>query len=60
MLLEKNRELIVEYGKKLLTHGLTIGTSGNVSIFDPEKKLIGISPSGLDYFETKPEDVVVL
>ncbi len=53
------RQLIVEYGKKLITSGLTKGTGGNISIFDRGSGLMLISPSGLDYFETLPEDVVV-
>ena len=60
MLLEEERKLIVTYGKKLITSGLTKGTGGNISIYHPEEKLMAISPSGLDYFETEPEDVVVL
>lgn len=60
MLMQKERELIVEYGKKLLTAGLTKGTGGNISIANREEGLMAISPSGLDYFETLPEDVVVM
>lgn len=59
MLMEQERKLIVEYGKKLLTNGLTKGTGGNISIYNPELNLMAISPSGIDYFDTKPEDVVV-
>lgn len=60
MLLEKERIDVVEYCKKLITSGLTTGTGGNVSIFNREKGLFAISPSGMDYFETKPEDIVVM
>lgn len=60
MLLSLERELIVEYGKKLITSGLTKGTGGNISIYNRQENLMAISPSGLEYFETKPEDVVVL
>ncbi len=60
MLMKEERELIVEYGKKLLTSGLTKGTGGNLSIFNREKGLFAISPTGIDYFQIKPEDVVVL
>lgn len=60
MLLEHEREKIVEYGKKLLTAGLTKGTGGNLSIYNREKGLVAISPSGLGYFETGPEDVPVV
>ena len=60
MLLEKERDLLVEYGKKLITNRLTTGTGGNLSIFNRHKQLIAITPTGLDYFQTKPEDIVVL
>ena len=59
MLLQK-REKIVAYGKKMISSGLTKGTGGNISIFNREQGLVAISPSGLDYYETKPEDVVIL
>ena len=59
MLLQKERE-IVAYGKKMISSGLTKGTGGNISIFNREQGLVAISPSGLDYYETKPEDVVIL
>lgn len=60
MLLIDEREKIVEYGIKLITSNLTNGTSGNLSIYNREKGLIAISPSGIDYLEIKPKDVVVL
>ena len=60
MLLKEQRELVVEYGKKLVEAGLTVGTFGNLSIYEREQKLVAISPSGMDYFCTTPEDVVVL
>lgn len=59
MLMREERELVVEYGKKMSAAGLSTGTSGNISIYDPEKGLMAISPSGIDYFSTRPEDVVV-
>lgn len=60
MLMQEEREEIVEYGKKLISIGLTKGTGGNLSIYNRAKKLMAISPSGMDYFKTKPEDVVIL
>ena len=44
----------------LITHGLTKGTGGNISILNREEGLFAISPSGIDYFETEPEDIVVM
>lgn len=60
MLMKNEREQIVEYGKKLIDANLTKGTGGNLSIFNREKQLMAISPSGIDYFKIKPEDVVIL
>ena len=59
MLMEKERELIVEYGKKLSQSCLCPGTSGNISIYNRELGLMAISPSGIDYFSTTAEDVVI-
>lgn len=60
MLLREEREKVVEYCRMLTTHKLTKGTGGNISACDREKGLMAISPSGMDYFKTEPEDVVVL
>jgi len=60
LLLGASRAEVVKYGKKLVETGLTSGTGGNVSVFDREQGLCAISPSGLDYFETSPEDVAVV
>ena len=59
MLMQEERELVVEYGKKMSAARLSTGTSGNISIYNPEKGLMAISPSGMDYFSTSPEDVVI-
>ena len=60
MILKEEREQVVEYGKKLVELGLTVGTFGNLSVYNPKENLMAISPSGMDYFLTKPEDVLVL
>lgn len=60
MLMEEEREQIVYYGKKMSSSGLTNGTSGNISIFDPVRQLMAISPTGIGYFETTKEDIVVM
>ena len=59
MLMQAEREQLVEYGKKLSRAGLCPGTSGNLSICDPVSGLMAITPSGIDYFATMPEDIVV-
>ena len=60
MLMEKERIQITEYGRQMSAARLCNGTSGNISIFDKETGYMAISPSGVDYMATKPEDVVVV
>lgn len=60
MIFEKERKQMVEYGRFMSKEGLSTGTSGNLSIFMPEEKLVLITPSGIGYFDTKPEDIVVM
>ena len=56
----QEKEQVVRYGKKLIDRRLTTGSGGNISVYNREKKLVAISPSGLDYYETTPEDIVIL
>ena len=56
----KEKDLIVCYGKRLIDRNLTTGSGGNISIYNREQNLIAISPSGLDYYDTKPEDIVIV
>lgn len=60
MLLENERLEIIKYGKKLVDTNLTKGTGGNLSIFDREKKLMAITPTGIDFYEIEPEDIVIM
>ena len=60
MLMKTAREEIVEYGKRMAADGLTLGTAGNISVYDPELGYMAISPSGIPYSDTKPEDVVIM
>ena len=60
MRLEKERKEIVTFGRKLLTSGLTAGTGGNLSVANRKKNLIAVTPSGVDYLEMSPEDVVLV
>ena len=60
MLMEKARHDLVEFGKRLVTANLTKGTGGNLSVFDRVNKTVAITPSGIDFFEIKPEDIVII
>lgn len=58
--MQDERKAIIAYGKKLVEDGHTRGTSGNISVFDREQKLMAITPSGIDFFELSDEDIVIL
>lgn len=53
------RELI-KYGKKLVDTNLTKGTGGNLSLYDPETGHMAITPSGIDFYDIQPEDIVIM
>lgn len=59
MLLGEERELVVETARKMISAGLVMTTWGNVSIRNPEKQLVALTPSGTDYFKMGPEDIVI-
>lgn len=60
MLLENERQALVRFGNKLVQSRLTTGTGGNLSILNRDQDLFAISPSGIEYSEIKPEDVVIM
>ncbi len=60
MLMQQQRQQIVDYGLKMVRSGLTTGSGGNLSILSPADQLIAISPSGIDYHEITAADVVVV
>jgi L-fuculose-phosphate aldolase len=60
MLLKTERELIVQFGQKLITSNLTTGSGGNLSIYNRDLDLVAIKPTGIDYFCLAPEDIVVV
>lgn len=59
-MLEKLKEEVCKANRDLLKYGLVTFTWGNVSGIDREKGLFVIKPSGMDYDELKPEDMVVV
>ncbi len=56
---EHIRQEIVEAGKKICEIGLVIGTWGNISARIPDENLVAITPSGIDYDNITPEDIVI-
>jgi len=60
MKLEDARAQVVDYCHKLERSALASGTSGNISVFDGEQKLMAISPGAMDYDCMQPEDIVLM
>jgi L-ribulose-5-phosphate 4-epimerase len=54
------REAAYEVNLLLPKYNLVILTWGNVSAFDPEKKVFAIKPSGVPYDRLTPDDMVVV
>lgn len=59
-MLETLKEQVYEANMLLPRHDLVVFTWGNVSGIDREKGLMVIKPSGVEYDEMKPEDMVVV
>jgi L-fuculose-phosphate aldolase len=58
MLLEAERQQVVDSAQQLLATGLVIGTAGNVSLRTGD--MVVITPSGVDYNSLTPAQVCVL
>lgn len=58
--LETEREKVVHYCNLMLESGLTKGTGGNISIYNPDENLVAISPSGVPYNSLQKEDIVLI
>lgn len=59
-MLETLKKEICDANKMLPAYGLVTFTWGNVSGIDRDKGLFVIKPSGVDYEDLKPEDMVVM
>lgn len=59
-MLEELKQKVYEANMELPKRGLVTYTWGNVSGIDREKGLFVIKPSGVEYDELKPEDLVVM
>lgn len=60
MRLPEQRQVVVAACRALLSTGLVRGTSGNVSVREPQSGLLAVSPSGADYLAMDPHDVAVM
>ena len=60
VLLPQERDQIAEYGRRMISAGLSTGTGGNLSLYDRSAGLIAASPSAVDYDRITAEDVAVV
>ena len=60
MLLEDQRKVVIKTARKAQDMGLIILTFGNFSFRDKATGYICITPSGMDYQELQPHDIVVV
>ena len=58
MLLAQTRAAVVKHAQQMVSDGLVVATSGNISC--REGDLIAVTPSGTDYATMRPGDVVVV
>ena len=59
-MLEQLKKEVYDANMELQEKGLVIYTWGNVSGIDRENNLVVIKPSGVEYDELSPEDMVVV
>jgi L-fuculose-phosphate aldolase len=53
------RKVVARIARRMISSGLVTGTEGNVSARTPEGDVL-ITPSGLEYGQLEPEDVVLV
>lgn len=58
MLVSEARDLLVEYGRRMVADRLTVGTSGNLSV--RVEDAVAITPSGVPYERVSPKDIAVV
>jgi L-ribulose-5-phosphate 4-epimerase len=54
------KEQILQYAQRMHSDGLVAGTSGNISIFDSDERVMAITPSSEDYMEMTLNSIVVM
>ena len=59
MLLEELRRDVIDCAVKMSDYKLVVATFGNVSARDRETGYIALTPSGMDYRQLEPEDIVI-
>lgn len=57
-MLEKQKQLLVDYGNKMLAKGLTTSTGGNLSLYVRDQGVMLITPSSVEYTKITTKDIV--
>ena len=60
MIMKEEREAVVSYSRRAQELKLTRGTGGNISIYNRQTGFIAITPSGVEYNEMTPQDIVIV
>lgn len=60
MIMQAERRELIEYGRRLIAEGLTKGTGGNLSVWNPKENLMAITPSGIPYVDIKENEIVIM
>ena len=59
-MIDQMRQMVLEYSKQAYEERLFAGTSGNLSVRDPESGLIAITPSSVAYPTMTREDIMLI
>lgn len=54
------RSHVTKMAKKAYHEGLVVGTNGNFSVYDSEREIVAITPSGLAYENMKKDDITII
>lgn len=60
MLLQAQRQQVVDIGMRIVRHGLAHDGQGNISVYDRRAGYIAISPTGLPYEQRQAQDICVV
>lgn len=60
MTIQEMRQEVCAWAKRCYAEKLFAGTSGNLSVYDPERAVMVITPTSVAYEGIQPEDMVVL
>lgn len=60
MEIQDMKQIVLEISKQSFEEKLFAGTSGNLSVYNPESGLIAITPSGVSYTTMQVNDILII